>query len=126
VSRSMNSPVHRSSRSALVRSGAVLAEAVFETKVGGLALESQLLLQAGLDGELDPLEGLGQDPEPGHDTEAQSLRKELSLVKCIMFRGELGRLVPQSREFYWHRIRRAISSGPPNSGVRSAGNFPET
>src|SRR5215469_13104741 len=122
----MNSPVYRSSRSALVRSGAVLAEAVFQTKVAGLTLESQLLLQAGLDVELCPAEGLALDLEPGLEREAQSLLQQLSLVKSIMFRGELERTVPQSRECYWHRIQRAISSSPPNSGGSSPGYFPET
>ena len=122
----MNSPVYRSSRSALARSGAVLAEAVFETKVAGLTLESQLLLQASLDGELDSLDGLGEDLESSHERKAQSLLRQLRLVKSIMFRGELERPVPQSRECYWHTIQRVISSDPPNSGVRAPGNFPET
>jgi hypothetical protein len=122
----MNSPVYRSSRSALVRSGAVLAEAVFQTKVAGLTLESQLLLQAGLDGELDPLDGLDVALKSGHEKEAQSLLKQLRFVKSVMSRGELERPLAQSRECYWHAIRRAISSDPPNSEAKAPGNFPET
>src|SRR5215471_3059878 len=101
----MNSPVYRSFRSALARSGVVLAEAVFQTKVAGLTLESQLLLQASLDGELDSLDGLGEDLESSHERKAQSLLRQLRLVKSIMFRGELERPVPQSRECYWHTIQ---------------------
>ena len=120
----MNSPVYRSSRSALVRSGTVLAEAVFQTKVAGLTLESQLLLQAHLDGESGLAEGLNQ--EPNLQDAAHSLLGELSLVKSLMTQGELQRLVPQSRKCYWHTIQRAISSGPRGSGVKAPGNFPKT
>jgi anti-sigma factor RsiW len=76
-------------------------------------LEQQLELQAYLDGEL-----------PGHDAQrvagwlakeesAQSLLAELRMAKTALTSNEPERAVPESREFYWSKIERALARPEP-------------
>ena len=76
-----------------------------------MKLERQLELQAYLDGELSSraarrvAEWLGRDPE------AQALAAELRMTKRLLVDNEPEVTVPESGEFYWSRIWRAIEAG---------------
>ena len=70
--------------------------------------ESQLKLQAHLDGELT-----GQDARQiadwaGKDGEARGLLAELQQTRALLRANEPARQVPESREFYWSKIEREI------------------
>jgi hypothetical protein len=68
----------------------------------------QLDLQAWLDGELPAAKGRRIDTEIAGDEEAGRLIDELRLVKDSLAGNEMGRNVPETREFYWSKIEREI------------------
>lgn len=75
-----------------------------------MKLEQQLEVQAYLDGELSAraarrvAQWLAQDPE------AQALAGELRMTKSALAGNEPEVAVPESREFYWSKIQRAIEA----------------
>lgn len=69
----------------------------------------QLQLQAYLDGELPEREARRVADWLEGNQEAQGLLAELSLTKSILRQNELERPLPETREFYWSKIDRAIS-----------------
>ncbi|MGA4577804.1 anti-sigma factor family protein [Limisphaera sp. VF-2] len=74
--------------------------------------DEQLKLQAWLDGELPESERQAWAVRWAEDPQAQALLEELRLVQGTLRRFDEGQLrVPETREFYWSRIARAIEAG---------------
>ena len=70
--------------------------------------ETELKLQAYLDGELSPGEAKTVADLLRRDAGAQALYQELRIAKSLLAENELDRKLPESREFYWSKIRRQI------------------
>jgi hypothetical protein len=79
----------------------------------------KLKVQACLDGELPAQEARRAQERAGKDLEAQQLLKELEGANALLAAFEREIRVPESREFYWSRIQRAISAGGPVASRRS-------
>jgi anti-sigma factor RsiW len=71
--------------------------------------DEQLKLQAHLDGELSESESSEVAAMLAHDLEAQQLLTELQHTRTALRENEPEYVVPESREFYWSKIERAIS-----------------
>ena len=71
-------------------------------------LESELNLQAYLDGELSPRQARKVAALVAGDAEAQRLLDELKMTKAAVAGSEIEVKAPESREFYWSKIQRAI------------------
>src|SRR5881296_2996806 len=70
--------------------------------------ETELKLQAYLDGELSPGEAKTVADLLRRDAGAQALYQELRIAKSLLAENELERKLPESGEFYWSKIRRQI------------------
>ena len=70
--------------------------------------ETELKLQAYLDGELSPGEAKVISDLLESDGGAQGLYQELRTAKSLLAGNELERKTPESREFYWSKIQRQI------------------
>ncbi len=70
--------------------------------------DSELKLQAYLDGELPALEAAEVEGWLARDQEGQGLLAELRNTKTAMSAGEVEVKVPESRDFYWSKIEREI------------------
>ena len=70
--------------------------------------ETELKLQAYLDGELSAGEAKAIAGLLGSDASAQALYQELRIAKSLLDGNELERKLPESREFYWSKIQRQI------------------
>ncbi|MDH7504181.1 MAG: hypothetical protein QHJ82_15910 [Verrucomicrobiota bacterium] len=70
--------------------------------------EDVIKIQAWLDGELAGSEAESVERLIAQDGEARALFAELRWTKSALAQGELERAVPESREFYWAKIERAI------------------
>ncbi|NLH72014.1 MAG: hypothetical protein GX456_03055 [Verrucomicrobia bacterium] len=70
--------------------------------------EDVIKIQAWLDGELAGSEAESVERLIAQDADARALVAELRWTKSALVRGELERPVPESREFYWSKIERAI------------------
>jgi anti-sigma factor RsiW len=70
----------------------------------------RLKLQACLDGELSDREAAEVRALAGRDPEAAALMRELEMTSAALHGQEEGIRVPDSREFYWSKIQRAIES----------------
>lgn len=75
-----------------------------------MTLESELKLQASLDGELSRWQTRKVSAWVARNPEAQLLLAELKMTKTAMGSGEAEMKLPESREFYWSKIQRAIQS----------------
>jgi len=75
--------------------------------------ELQLKLQAWLDGELPEREAHQVAESVAKDLEAQALLAELRMTKTLLAGNEPALPVPESREFYWSKIERAILRAEP-------------
>lgn len=78
--------------------------------------ELQRQLQAWVDGELSPAEARDLAEQVREDAEAQALCENLRRWTAVLKAHEPAPQVPESREFYWSRIRRGIlesDSRPP-------------
>lgn len=74
--------------------------------------DEQLKLQAWWDGELPESERQACAARWANDPQAQALLEELRLVQGTLRRfDETPLRVPETREFYWSRIARAIDAG---------------
>ncbi len=71
-------------------------------------LPTALKLQAHLDGELAPDEAREVVARLQRDVEARALFDKLKGARRLLAAHEPGLQVPESREFYWSRIRREI------------------
>src|SRR5947209_16021362 len=72
--------------------------------------ESELKLQAYLDGELTNREARQVTHWLAEDHQAQLLLAELEMTNGALAGGEPELNLPESREFYWSKIQRAILS----------------
>lgn len=70
--------------------------------------DSELKLQALLDGELSAAESESVRAVIGRDPDARVLHDELAAVKTLLAGNEAEFKVPETREFYWSGIARAI------------------
>src|SRR5512136_2097800 len=68
----------------------------------------QLQLQALLDGEMPPRRARRLAAQIAADPQAQALLAELRMTKALLAGHEAGMTVPESREFYWSKVERAI------------------
>jgi anti-sigma factor RsiW len=75
--------------------------------------EQQLKLQAFLDGELPEAEAREIANWIANDQEAAALQTELKNTRKALSGHEADIKMPESREFYWSKIRRAISIDQP-------------
>jgi anti-sigma factor RsiW len=80
-----------------------------------------LKLQALLDGELAANEAAEISRRLERDPEARRLYDELALARAVLSRCEPEYPVPESREFYWSRIRREIERGESVGTARAGG-----
>jgi anti-sigma factor RsiW len=69
---------------------------------------AQLKLQALLDGELSATDAAEVQAWLGRDAEARSLLGELRNTKAALAGHEASVQLPESREFFWSKIERAI------------------
>lgn len=72
----------------------------------------QLKLQAYLDGELSRREARRVAAWVQQDPQAKALLEELRFTKTFVSANEPQLALPESREFFWSKIQRAISSAP--------------
>ena len=72
--------------------------------------ETKLKLQAYLDNELAGAELRKMAALLDQDAEAQAVCSDLRETKRMLAGAELARSVPESREFYWSKIERAIAT----------------
>jgi hypothetical protein len=75
--------------------------------------ESELNLQAYLDGELSGRQERQVAEWIAGDTEAQKLVAELKMTKIALAGGELEARLPETHEFYWSKIQRGIEKTVP-------------
>lgn len=71
--------------------------------------ETQLKLQAWLDGELPAADAPEVARLVERDPRAAALVRELKLTRQWLAAGEVTHPVPESREFYWSRIARRLA-----------------
>jgi hypothetical protein len=83
--------------------------------------EQQLELQAYLDGELSGHAAQRVADWMTKDPEAQVLAAELRMTHAALAGSGLELAVPESREFYWSKIRRAIEASEPAERESQAG-----
>ena len=79
--------------------------------------ETQLKLQAFLDGELPEDEARTIAARVAQDPEATDLLAELRNTRQALSLFEEGPKLPESREFYWSKIQRAIEQLEPAPAV---------
>ncbi len=70
--------------------------------------ETQLKLQAWLDGELPAADAPEVERLVERDPQAAALVRELTLTRRWLAAGEVTHPVPESREFYWSQIARRL------------------
>ncbi len=83
-------------------------------------------VQAYVDGELPADERVAVEALLETDSDAQMMCEALQASRSLLQGEELERTVPESREFYWSKIERAIerettAADRPASGERSRG-----
>ncbi|HUB88068.1 MAG TPA: hypothetical protein VMB22_09275 [Verrucomicrobiae bacterium] len=81
--------------------------------------EQQFKLQAFLDGELPEREAREVQAWTQCDAEAAALLAELRNTRQAVSKSETFVRVPESREFYWSKIERAIQMEPAQTRVAS-------
>jgi len=72
--------------------------------------ETQLKVQAHLDGELTGGEARRLEERLANDAEAQALAAELRNTRSALAGFEEGMRLPETREFFWSKIEREIRS----------------
>jgi anti-sigma factor RsiW len=85
--------------------------------------ESQLRLQACLDGELAAQEAAQFEERLANDPEAQALLGELRMTRTVLAGFEAGVKLPESPEFFWSKIRREIEREPRSVGDPRRGSL---
>lgn len=105
----MNSSFFTFLRLGLVWCRGILRRALFGERASTHRLHHQLrFLQAALDGELSSRKARRLADVLAGDPEMRSLLKELGQVKSALADNEIQRVLPQSRDFYWGRIKQAV------------------
>ena len=72
-------------------------------------MNTELKLQALLDGELDAREAREVEGLLANDIQAAALMQELKWTKAAAVGNEVAVALPETREFYWGKISRAIA-----------------
>lgn len=86
--------------------------------------EQQLKLQAFLDKELPEADSREVEAWLANDADAVALRDELKNMSRALAGSELESKVPESREFYWSKIKREIErTGPKPERVETVSFF---
>jgi anti-sigma factor RsiW len=75
--------------------------------------DSELKLQAYLDGELDAPEAAEVKVWLAREPDAQALLQELRGTSALMAGSELPRPLPESHDFFWSKIQREIERQEP-------------
>jgi anti-sigma factor RsiW len=75
--------------------------------------EFELKLQAYLDGELSEGEARGVAAAIASDRDAQALVAEMKTTTAVLRENEPQLALPETREFYWSKIERAIAHEQP-------------
>lgn len=83
-----------------------------------------LKIQSHLDGELSEAESREVTQRLANDPEARALADELQATQAMLRAGELARPVPESRDFYWSKIQRAIQSEEKAAAPARAASTP--
>src|SRR5262245_46280987 len=78
--------------------------------IGEMKNDTQLKVQAYLDNELSAGEARKVASLISSDADARGLYNELKLVREALCENEAAVPVPESREFYWSKIRREIEA----------------
>ncbi len=73
-----------------------------------MELETQLSIQALVDGELSEAKKREIEQLVATDAEAKALHTELSNTVAALCEGELERALPESRDFFWSKIAEGI------------------
>jgi len=81
----------------------------------------ELKLQALVDGELDDREAARMTALVEQDPEARAVHNELAAIKTLLAGNEPELKVPETREFYWSGIARAIEREDLQAGRRGGG-----
>lgn len=74
-------------------------------------MNTELKLQAMLDGELDALDLREVEALLAQDAPSAALMQELKWTRLAVAGNEAEAKLPESREFYWSKISRAIEAG---------------
>ena len=82
--------------------------------------DSQLKLQAYLDGELPEAEARAAANWLARDREAVALHTELRNTRQALVGFEIGVELPESREFFWSKIEREIQRLEPTAAAKPA------
>jgi anti-sigma factor RsiW len=88
--------------------------------------EQQLKLQAFVDGELPDNEAREVSTWLARDAEAIALSRELRNTRQALKNSDVNVRVPESREFYWSKIQRAIERLQPVPGRVETGSWFQT
>ncbi|MEO6183205.1 MAG: hypothetical protein ABIP71_08945 [Verrucomicrobiota bacterium] len=80
--------------------------------------KNKFKLQAHLDGELSSGEAREFSETLSKDAEAQSLLTELKFIKAALRGNEMELKLPETREFYWSKIRREIARDSQQAAPR--------
>ncbi|HKQ37708.1 MAG TPA: hypothetical protein VJ063_06490 [Verrucomicrobiae bacterium] len=75
--------------------------------------ELELKLQAYVDGELSAREARGVEAAMARDADAQALLGELKTTAALLRENKPQLALPETREFYWSKIERAIEQAQP-------------
>lgn len=87
--------------------------------------ETKLRVQAYLDNEASESESRHVAALVDHDPEARALCAELGEIRTILRHNELELKLPESREFYWSKIERAIrDQAVPAPTEKLTGRYP--
>jgi len=70
--------------------------------------QTQLRLQAYLDGELPPGEARAIGELLAREVETRPLLEELKATRALLVGNELEMKLPETREFYWSKIQRQV------------------
>ena len=81
--------------------------------------ETQLNLQAFLDGELPDAEAREVAELIAREPVAKALHDELSQTKSVLAAAEPAYVLPETREFYWSKIARGIEAGGRAGGTEA-------
>ena len=70
--------------------------------------DTELKLQAYLDGELSPAESQCMAEQLAHEPTSQALYQEIRSIKTVLAGNEMELELPEPRPFYWSKIASAI------------------
>ena len=80
-------------------------------------MNTELKLQALLDGELETREVRELEALLAKDTQQAALLQELKWTKAAVAGNDVALSLPETREFYWSKIAREIETAEKNAAV---------